>query len=63
MTVDKEAEKTAKKKIICYTRFTLKLFHNGKGDVHVLWRRQNNISSDASCWMPNLQAYLWVPRL
>jgi len=30
MTVDKEAEKTAKKKLICYTRFTLKLFHNGK---------------------------------
>jgi len=42
MTADKEAEKIAKKKLICYTRFTMKLFHMGKGDVHVLWRRQNN---------------------
>jgi len=46
-----EAEKTAKKKLICHTRFTrtLKLLHKGKGDVHVIWRRQNNISSDAPC--------------
>ena len=45
-----EAEKTAKKKkLICYTRFTLKLLHKGKGDVHVVWRRQNNISFDVAC--------------